>query len=190
VSALLDAARELIEEGGVEHLTMATAAERAGVSRRAVYLHFTSRADLINGLVDDLKGIGGVEEAQRPVWQAPDAATMLEEWARHIARLVPRVMSVARAIERVSRTDPDAAQHWEGAQRDRHRACLRLMERLDEQQRLAPSWTVETAADMMLAVTSLDVIETLFTGRGWSSDQVAEHLSCLFQATFLRPAAS
>jgi AcrR family transcriptional regulator len=184
-SALLKAARELIEEGGVEALTMAAAAERAGVSRRAVYLHFGSRVDLINGLVDDLKGIGGLEGALRPVWESPDALAMLDEWARHIARFVPRIMSIVRAIERVSRTDPDAAQHWASAQRTRYGTCLRLMERLNDEKRLAPPWTIETGADMMLALSSFDVIETLLTDRGWSPDQVAGHLSSLFRTTFV-----
>jgi hypothetical protein len=40
-------------------------------------------------------------------------------------------------------------------------------------------------ADMMLALTSFDVVETLLAARGWSPAQVAEHLSCLFRATFV-----
>src|SRR5688572_23279920 len=43
-SALLSAARDLLEEGGAEALTMSSVAERAGVTRRAVYLHFGVRA--------------------------------------------------------------------------------------------------------------------------------------------------
>lgn len=49
-AALLDATRELITEGGFDALTMAAAADRAGVSRRAVYLHFATRAELVTAL--------------------------------------------------------------------------------------------------------------------------------------------
>src|SRR6266508_6390719 len=49
-AALLDATRALLEEHGTEWLTMAAVAERAGVSRRAVYLHFASRAELLTEL--------------------------------------------------------------------------------------------------------------------------------------------
>jgi len=188
VAALLKAARELIDEGGVEAMTMAAVAERAGVSRRAVYLHFPSRASLINGLVDDLKGEGGLEGALRPVWESPDALTMLDEWARHIATFLPRIMPVVRAIQRVAHTDPDAAQHWESATRSRYASCRRLMERLHEQNRLAPPWTVDSAADMMLALTSFETIETLLHDRSWPPDRLAAHLSTVFRATFAAPA--
>src|SRR6266516_4545079 len=49
-AGLLDATRELITEGGFDTLTMAAVAERAGVSRRAVYLHFRTRAELVTAL--------------------------------------------------------------------------------------------------------------------------------------------
>src|SRR5690242_17802927 len=39
-AALLAATREVLEEGGFEELTMTAVAERAGVTRRAIYLHF------------------------------------------------------------------------------------------------------------------------------------------------------
>jgi AcrR family transcriptional regulator len=188
VAALLQAARELIDEGGVEALTMAAVAERAGVSRRAVYLHFPSRASLINGLVEDLKGAGGLDVVLRPVWEAPDALTMLDEWARCMVSILPRIMPIVRAIQRVSRTDPDAAQHWEEATRARHAACRRIAERLHDEGRLAPPWTVDTAADMMLALTSFEVIETLLDQCRWPVDRLARHLAAVFCGTFVAPA--
>jgi AcrR family transcriptional regulator len=54
--ALLNATRQIIEEDGYNKLTMATVAARAGVTRRAVYLHFTSRAELVSALYECLGG--------------------------------------------------------------------------------------------------------------------------------------
>lgn len=51
---LLRAAREVVEQEGFPALTMAAVAERAGVSRRAVYLHFATRTDLLMALYRDL----------------------------------------------------------------------------------------------------------------------------------------
>ena len=188
VAALLRAARELIEEGGVEALTMAAVAERAGVTRRAVYLHFPSRVSLINGVVEDLKGAGGLDEVLRPVWETADAITMVDQWARCMASLLPRIMPIVRAIQRVSHTDPDAARHWEEATRSRRAACRRLAERLAEEGRLAPPWTVDSAADMMLALISFEVVETLLVHCRWSADRLAEHLAAVFCGTFITPA--
>lgn len=187
VAALLKAARELIDEGGVEALTMAAAAERAGVSRRAVYLHFPSRAALINALVDDLKGVESPDELLRPVWEAPGASAMLDAFARHIADFLPRIMPVVRAIQRVSHTDPDAAELWANAMRSRHTTCRRLMERLHDTGSLAAPWTIDTGADMLFALTSFETIETLLHQRSWPADRLANHLSAVFRATFATP---
>src|SRR5262249_48073780 len=51
-TALLDAARAVIEAAGFGALTMARVAEQAGVTRRAAYLHFPSRTDLVTALFD------------------------------------------------------------------------------------------------------------------------------------------
>ena len=50
---LLQAARELIDERGVEALTMAALAERAGVGKGTVFRRFGSRAGLMIALLSD-----------------------------------------------------------------------------------------------------------------------------------------
>src|SRR5215211_1218633 len=104
-TALLAATRALLEERGTESLTMAAVAERAGVSRRAVYLHFASRTELLTELFGYVSEQEGLTASLQPVWQAPDAAAALAEWAAHLARFHPRVLAVARAIQRVRRVD-------------------------------------------------------------------------------------
>lgn len=49
--ALLESARDLIEESGIEALTLREVARRAGVSAGAPYHHFKDKADLISELV-------------------------------------------------------------------------------------------------------------------------------------------
>ena len=48
--AILDAARSLYEAQGYFGVGMEAVAKKAGVSRRAVYLHFASKADLLGAL--------------------------------------------------------------------------------------------------------------------------------------------
>ena len=65
-AALLRAARDLIEQDGFAALTMASVAERAGVSRRAVYLHFAGRTELLAALY---RHLGFVESGRgREAW--------------------------------------------------------------------------------------------------------------------------
>jgi AcrR family transcriptional regulator len=184
-SALLAATRALLEERGTESLTMAAVAERAGVSRRAVYLHFASRTELLTELFGYVSEQEGLTASLQPVWQAPDAAAALAEWAAHLARFHPRVLAVARAIQRVRRVDPDAAKHWELIAADQQAYCHRLATWVAREQRLAPPWTVQTAADMLWALMSYELLEELLVDRGWSTRRYRTHLAALFKSTFL-----
>ena len=183
-ATLLTGARRLLEEDGFEALTMAAVAERAGVTRRAVYLHFASRADLVAGLFDHVAGEEGLAESLARVWAAPDAAAALDEWARHLARYHTRLLAVDRAVERVRRADRDAARHRERVVRAKLASCRRLAERLEGERVLAAPWTADSAADMLFALTSSDVVEGLTVDRRWSRQKLADHLGLLLRSTF------
>ncbi|MFC5747301.1 TetR/AcrR family transcriptional regulator [Actinomadura rugatobispora] len=188
-AALLAAAREIVETEGVTAATMAAVAERAGVTRRAVYLHFASRADLISALFDHVNEAEDIQGRFAPVGDAPDAVTALEEFARRHAAYMPRILAVARAVERVAPTDPDAARHWETAMYWRYETNRALVRRLHDEGVLAPGWTVDTAADMLLALISNGVSETLLVERGWTPAQVGDHMARLLRSTFVSPPA-
>jgi AcrR family transcriptional regulator len=185
-ATLLSAARTILEEEGFEALTMAAVADRAGVTRRAVYLHFGSRAELVGGLFDHVAAQEGLEESVARAWGAPDAAAALDEWARHLARYHTRLLAVDRAVQRVQRNDEDAARHRERVTRAKLANCRRLAERLAEEQMLAAPWTVGTAADMLFALTSSDVVEGLTVDRRWSRQKLADHLGLLLRSTFVK----
>jgi AcrR family transcriptional regulator len=185
-AALLAATRSVLEERGTEALTMAAVAERAGVSRRAVYLHFASRVELLTELFEYVSQQEGLATSLQPVWEAPNAAAALEEWARHLARFHPRILAVARPIQRVRRIDPDAAQHWGLVMADQQACCRRLAAWLAGEQRLAPPWTADHAADMLWALMSFDLLEELLVDRGWSPGRYRTYLAALFRSTFVR----
>lgn len=187
--AVITAARALLEAEGFEALTMAAVADHAGVSRRALYNHFASRAELVGALFDHVAESEGLAESLRPVFDAPDAAAALDEWARHLARYHPRLLAIDRAIARVRNADEDAARHWGRVKREKYAGCRHLAERLARENRLAAPWTPATAADMLYALISSDMIEALLRDRRWSTGQLATRLALLFRSTFLRDPA-
>jgi AcrR family transcriptional regulator len=164
---------------------MAAVAERAGVSRRAVYLHFDSRTALLTELFDYLGETEDVGASLRRVWAAPDAAAAVDEWAAHLARIHPRFMAVHVAVEHARRGDPDAAAYWRRVMGNWHAGCRRLAAWLEAEGRLAPPWTPACAADMLWALMSFDVLEGLLVHRGWTPERYAEHMAVLLRATFV-----
>lgn len=188
-AALLAAMRALLEEEGFEALTMAAVAERAGVSRRAVYLHFTSRAQLVTSLFDYLAEQEGLSDSLRTVWDAPDAISTLQQWARHMSDYATRLLAVDLAVTRVRQQDPDAARHRDRVVAGQRRSARMMAERLHDDRMLAPAWTVDTAADMLWALMSSDFIERLIAERHWSRRRFADGYFALLRATFVAPGA-
>ncbi|WP_162606662.1 TetR/AcrR family transcriptional regulator [Jiangella asiatica] len=183
--ALLVAARELIEQDGLAALTMTTVAERAGVSRRATYLHFASRTDLILALYRHLGETERLGESLQAVWDSPDAVSAVAEWAAHIARAHPRILAVSRAVESARHDDPGAAAMWEYTMSNWLRGCTRLVAWLERDGVLHPGLTVRTAADLLWGLMSWDLLERLIVDRGWSADEFADRLEALLTATFV-----
>ena len=187
-AALLRAMRELVEEQGFEAVTMNAVAERAGVTRRSLYLHFASRADLVAALFDYIVEVEGLAASTAGVWAAPDATTALDEWAQHLARFHPAVSGVVRAIEQVHRRDPDAAAHRQRYLDEQFAACRKLAAWLARDGRLAPGWTVATAADMLFALIADDMFARLIGERRWSRKRLGEKLALLLRTTFVTDA--
>lgn len=186
--ALLSATRAILEQDGFEALTMAAVADRAGVTRRAVYLHYASRAELVDALFDYMAEAEGLEESLARVWAAPDAVAALDEWAAHLARYHLRLLAVDRAVERVRRVDEDAAAHRRRVSAARLASCRRLSDQLAAEGRLAAPWTPQTAADMIYSLSTSDVVEGLTSDRGWSRKRLAELLAVLLKSSLVAEA--
>lgn len=189
-AALLDAARALLEENGPPALTMAATAERAGVSRRSVYLHFATRADLLVALFDHVSEIEDLGESFRPVLTEPDPVAALEEFAAHLGRIRPRVRAVATAIQRQRRSDPDFAAHWEVVFRDQRQVCRHLINGLHRAGLLADTWTVAAATDMLWALMSGDFADNLTIDCGWSFSKYTERMATLLRSVFVADSAA
>lgn len=183
--ALLDATRAVLEDGGFERLTMAAVADRAGISRRGVYLHFDSVPALVAGLFDHIADSEGLESSVAQVWRAKDAVSALDAWARHLAHYHPKVIAVERAVQRVESIDATAAQHRATVSAAQDANCAKLVRWLAAEGRLAEGWTVATATDLLYGLISTDMISRLLDHRGWSQPQLAERLGTLLRSTLV-----
>ena len=178
----------MLEAEGFDALTMAAVAERAGVTRRAVYLHFQSRTELVAALFDFVTDAEGLEQSLAAVWSAADSVVALDAWAHHIAGFHARVMAVARAVEQVHRRDPDAAEHRRRYLDEQLAACARLAQWLHREGRLASQWTPDTAGEMLWSLISVEMLERLLVERGWSRQHLGEQLSLLLRSAFVQTA--
>ena len=186
-AALLDATAAVLESDGFEMLTMAEVAHRAGVTRRAVYLHFTSRAELLSDLFAQLADEDALSASAHAVWDAPDAVAALARYAEHVAGHQQRLRAVAGAVELLRRTEHDASPYHERIVRRQMSPCRRLATWLDNDGRLRAPWTPDTAADLLWMLTASSMLERLRTDRHWSAARVADHLADLLRSTLVLP---
>lgn len=182
---LLAATRALLEDGAFETLTMEKVAARADVTRRTVYLHFASRCDLVAQLFDYVARTEDLESSLAPVWAAADGPAGLDAWAFHLADYHPRILAVSRAMHDLWRTDPETARHRKRVRAAKLATLRRLTQRLHDEGVLAGEWTVETAAHMLDALATNDVIEVLTVDRRWSQRDLGGCLAAVFRSTFL-----
>ena len=182
---ILEAATTLLRAHDGQRVSMAAIAAEAGVSRQALYLHFTDRADLLVATVDHIDASGPLAEQSRRVEAAPDSVTALDRFVELHADYSPHIIEVARTIDAGRLTDSDLAAAWEDRQRGRRRACGRRVDALHEAGRLAPRWTTERATDFLWAQTSLRVWDDLVTTRGWSRDEFVDAIQTTLHATLV-----
>lgn len=182
-AAVLDAAWQLLEEGG--DATMGAIAERAGVSRRALYLHFASRGELLLALHEHVDVELDLAASIDPVVAAPDAVTALEEFAAHLARYHPKILAIDLAVSRVRDDDPDVAVLVERGMQVWHECCRSLAQRLADEGRLAEPWTVDTAADLIWSFMFPETLGRLTVERGWSTERYGELLAVVLRRTLV-----
>jgi AcrR family transcriptional regulator len=184
-AAVLDAAWQLLSEGGAEQTTMGAVAQRAGVSRRALYLHFASRAELLLALHGHIDRALDLETSVQPIHDAPDAAAGLDAFVAHLARYHPRILAVDLALLRVADADPDVAAVVARGERLWLETCRGISQRLADEGRLAAPWTVDTAADLLWSCMFPETLERLTVARAWPAERYEELLGVMLRRTLV-----
>jgi AcrR family transcriptional regulator len=180
---ILEAALSLITKRGGADVTMAEIARAARLSRQAVYLHFSDRANLLVALVRYVDEKRGLAKEIRAIIEAPSGAAAIRAMASLQARMNPGVWAAARSVDAVRRTDAAAERSWQDRLQNRLDGCRRIVQRLHQEGSLRPGLDPTTATDLLWTITSLRTWEDLVLERGWSAQQYEERVSSLLLAT-------
>lgn len=183
---ILEAALALLEANAGGNISMADVAERAGVSRQALYLHFADRTSLLLEVSRLADSRLRTPARQRRIDEAPTARDAFREAVALQAWLKPRLKGVATALDVLRRSDTAADAAWKEREHARLERCERLIRRLREEGELAPRWDVATAARCFWSVTSQRVWDDLVMDQGWSTSRYRAHITALLEAALLR----
>ena len=170
---ILETAWGLIGERGVQAVTVADIAAASGVSRQLVYHHFESRAGLLVAMARHHDGASGFRTrlvATRELPPVEGLETALRLWLGY----VPEVLQVARALEAAVIAGDEGGAAWRDRIDDIHEAFRLAVARVDEAGRLAPGWTLDTAADWVYAHSHVSTWQHLVADREWPAGEYVE----------------
>jgi AcrR family transcriptional regulator len=192
-AAVVTAASLLFIEGGYSATTIESISEGCGVPLGTVYRLFGSKRGILLAVLD--LAFGGDDQPvayrDRPATQRALAETdpyrLLEAFSPLARELLERSAPILHVLRSAADADPEAAELYAEAQRQRYAGQANLAQVLAERGQLAVS-AVE-AADIMYTLRSPEVFRTLTQERGWSAEQYERWLTTALQATLLHPRA-
>jgi AcrR family transcriptional regulator len=174
---ILDAARKIVDANGVDAATMKAVADAAGISRQAVYLHFSDRAQLLVSLSDYIDEARGLGDWMTQIESLGDGREMLRTLAVLRCQRSAGLVSLVRSVENARFRDQGAHDAWF----TRHQANVDFMSdvivrRLQIEGRLHPTWEPKDAATFLVTLFSLRNWDDLTQAWGWSDDHYVEVL--------------
>jgi AcrR family transcriptional regulator len=170
---ILEAAWQLIRDKGAAAVSVKDVASAAGVSRQLVYFHYRNRAGLLLAMTrhqDSSSGFRRRVATTRELPAVQGLEAFLREWCAYLAEILP----VARALEAASITGDEGGEAWRDRMTELHEACLMAFDRVAADNRLAPGWTVASAADWAWSRVLPSTWAHLVGMRGWDPASYTE----------------
>jgi AcrR family transcriptional regulator len=181
---VLQAAWELLEQEG-SGVRLVDVADRAGVSRQAVYLHFGDRSGLLVALMDFIDVSLGAVQIRAHVHGAGSGVESLQRFIETMSWYTAKIDRVAQVTEAGKDQDEALAAAWRDRM-GRRQARLRLIvERIAAEGQLAEGWSVEAAAELLYVVTMPGPWRELTRELGWTAEQYTQQLMRLVHSAFL-----
>ena len=185
---ILKATWKLMEEHQGKGVKMSDIARVAGISRQALYLHFDSRTELMAATVQYVDEVKGLNERLQVFKTATTGVELLDACIEVWGNYIPEIYGLARALSSTRDTDEAAAAAWNGCMGCLRDVCQQTIETLDQEQQLAPSWSVDEAVAMLWSLLSVNQWEQLVIECGWSMQQYVSRMKSLLRRVFVMQA--
>lgn len=182
---ILQAAWELLEQqdAGVK---LVDVADRAGVSRQAVYLHFGDRSGLLVALVDFIDVSLGAVQLRAHIHGGATGVESLQRWIETMSWYTAKIDRVTQVLESSQYQDEALAAAWRNRMGRRQQHIRSIVERIVAEGQLAKGWPVNAAVDLIYVITMPGAWRELTRELGWTAEQYSQHLTRLIQAALLK----
>ena len=175
----------LMEKSCGQGVRMSDIANEAGISRQAVYLHFSSRTELMIATAQYVDEVRGLNERLKPFRGATGGIESLELFVEFWGNYIPEIYGMAKVLLKIRDTDEAAAAAWEDRMNAVREACEEIMNALDRDKLLASEWSKDDAVEILWTMLSVYNWEQLTVGCGWSTSQYILRMKTLLKRTFV-----
>jgi len=182
---ILKAACKLLEASQGRDVRMTDIAKRAGITRQALYLHFSTRAELLIATTHYVDVVKSVEQRLMPSRTAATGLKRLDAYIEAWASYIPEIYGIAKALIIMSETDDAAAAAWDDRMRAMRHGCEAAINALREDKMLSPRHSPQEATDLLWTLLSVRNWEQLTIECGWSQKKYADTLQLLARRLFV-----
>ena len=175
-----------MEERRGHGVRMSDIAKAAGISRQAVYLHFTTRIELLSATTKYVDEINGLDQRLKAVFEAKNAVDMMNTYVDVWGNYLPEIHGLAGALFAVRETDDAAEAAWEDCMSCHKSGCADIVGALKSEEKLAAGWSDSEATEMMWVLLSFQTWEQLTVECGWSTQQYIKWMQAVLGRTFVR----
>ena len=181
---ILQAAWELLEQQGAG-VKLVDVADKAGVSRQAVYLHFADRSGLLVALVDYIDvGLGAVQ-LRAHIHGGATGVESLQRWIETMSWYTAKIDRITQVLESSQYQDEALAAAWRDRMGRRQTHIRSIVERIAVEGHLAEGWSVDAVVDLIYVVTMPGAWRELTCERGWRAEQYTQNLMRLVRSALL-----
>ena len=183
---ILKTTGRILEQHGGRGVRMADIAEQAGISRQAVYLHFASRAELLEATTRFIDSELGLEGRLAPSRAARSGRERLALYVEFWGNYIPEIYGVAKALLLALDTDEAAAAAWRDRMAAMRDGCRAAVDMRYADVDLAGAWTPDTATDALWTMLSVENWEQLTTECGWTKPEYVARMKALVERTLVK----
>lgn len=173
---ILETALRVLKDRGGGGVRMADIAKQSGVSRQAVYLHFASRAELLDAVTRYVEELLDIEERLAPSRAAANGSQRLKAYIKCWGDFLPHVYPVAKALINDMHTDPAAASAWNDRMAAMRHGCEAVITALHKDGKLTDQLNRKTATDLLWTLLAVQNWENLTLNCGWSHRKYSDEM--------------
>ena len=183
---ILKAAWHLLEASQGKGVRLSDIAKQAGISRQAIYLHFSKRSEVLIATTRYIDVVNDVDTRLIASRTAENGVARMNAFIKAWGDYIPEIYGVAKALLAMKETDEAAEMAWNDRMQAFRVGCEAVIITLKSDGILTAEYTSQEATDILWTLLSVRNWEQLTIECGWTVEKYIEKTQRLAQDIFVK----